>query len=172
MRKPLLKPKMPEKIKIYLIELEKIFFVGVEKKLEYSFDVKTSYLLIYGVFRSYLQQPTRCYMHNIYWGGPQRAMGILRIFNDFQPGDVLGPNPHFSKISKNLHIFANNRWNHNFQGKYRFYVRRNNVWSFDLWCFHSIWSTANIISNLIYDFYLKNSSFFFLENSKIFEKVK
>ena len=34
---------------IILIELEKIFFVGVEKKIEYSYDVKKYYLSIYDV---------------------------------------------------------------------------------------------------------------------------
>ena len=44
---------MREKTKnIILIELEKIFFVGVEKKMGYSYDVKNNYLLIYEVFRA------------------------------------------------------------------------------------------------------------------------
>ena len=41
-------PKIPENI---FVELEKIFFVGVEKKIGHSFDVKNSNLSIYEVFR-------------------------------------------------------------------------------------------------------------------------
>ena len=36
-----------------LIELEKIFFVGVEKKIGYNFDVKIHDLSIYDVFRTF-----------------------------------------------------------------------------------------------------------------------
>ena len=36
-----------------LIVLEKIFFVGVEKKIGYSFDVKICKLSIYDVFRAF-----------------------------------------------------------------------------------------------------------------------
>ena len=38
---------------MFLIVLEKIFFVGVEKKFGYSFDIESSNLLIYEVFGAF-----------------------------------------------------------------------------------------------------------------------
>ena len=45
---------MPENFRnIFLIMLEKIFFVGVEKKIGYSFDVESSNLSVYDVFGAF-----------------------------------------------------------------------------------------------------------------------
>ena len=58
----------PETWNLFLIELEKIFFVGVEKKKGYSFDVESSNLSIYEGFGAF-----RARLSWFFWENPSKS---------------------------------------------------------------------------------------------------